>query len=143
MTIAHGSVTFASRNGLSYDTYFPELKDLPTALALSTGVADGEIVEMDSSGIISFQAIQPRLRRSSFGKAEDGPHGISLYLFDLLFKDGKDLRKLPLRERRALLSKTLWPNDRMKLSGALDGSVSDVMELATEHGLEGIVAKLG
>ena len=31
----------------------------------------------------------------------------------------------------------------MKLSGALDGSVSDVMELATEHGLEGIVAKLG
>ncbi len=141
LTIANGSVTLQSRNGLSYDTYFPELKDVPAALALSTGVADGEIVAMDSSGKISFQAIQPRLRRTPFGKKGDGPHGISLYLFDLLFKDGKDLRKLPLSKRRALLIKTLRPNDHIKLSGTLDGSAGEVMDLAAEHGLEGIVAK--
>ena len=72
LTIANGSVTFASRNGLSYDAYFPELKDLPAPLALSTGVADEEVVALDSSGKIRFQAIQPWLAEALLERAETG-----------------------------------------------------------------------
>jgi len=141
LTIENGLVSFESRNGLSYNSRFPELKELPAALALSSGVVDGEIVAADSSGRISFQALQPRLGIARFGKQREGPHGISIYLFDLLFKDGKDLRKLPLRKRRAILIESLRPNERVKLSQTLDGSAGAVMEVAAEHELEGIMAK--
>ena len=141
-TIKDGTVQLQSRNGLSYNSYFPELLDLPKALRLKSGVVDGEIVAMDASRKISFQALQPRLGRLVPGKhSGPAPHGISLYLFDLLFQDGKDLRGLPLRERRAALAKVLRPNDRFKLSTPLEGSAAAVMEVAVEHQLEGIIAK--
>lgn len=141
-TIKDGAVEMQSRSGLSYNSYFPELLDLPKALSLKSGVVDGEIVAMDAAGKISFQAIQPRLGRMWPGKHNGpSPQGISLYLFDLLFENGKDLRGLPLRERRAALVKHLQPSDRFKLSTALVGSPETVMEVAAEHELEGVIAK--
>lgn len=141
-TIKNGQAFFQSRNGLAYNSYFPELGDLPKALDLKSGVVDGEIVAMDASGRSNFQAIQPRLGGMLPGKHKRAdPSGISLYLFDVLFKDGKDLRELPLRKRRAVLTEILRPSERFKLSIALDGSAQVVMEVAAENELEGIVAK--
>ncbi|MFN0106611.1 MAG: DNA ligase D [Bryobacteraceae bacterium] len=135
--IENGKVNIQSRNGLSYNSYFPELSELPAALDLKSGVVDGEIVAMDSAGKITFQAIQPRLGRRT-GAA---PRGISIYLFDVLFKDGKDLRGFPLRRRRAILTGIFRPSDRFKLSTALKGSAEAVMDVAAENELEGVIAK--
>jgi bifunctional non-homologous end joining protein LigD len=140
-TVENRQALFQSRNGLSYNSAFPELSGVATALELSSGVLDGEIVAMDAAGKIGFQAIQPRLGKVRSGKNGEGPRGISIYLFDILFKDGKDLRNLPLRKRRAILSEILRPSDRIRLSPVLDGSAQAVMEAAAEHELEGVLAK--
>ena len=141
-TIADGKVELQSRNGLSYNHYFPELLDLPQALVLKSGIVDGEIVAMDELGRISFQAIQPRLGPMVPGKTKGSqPRGISLYLFDILSRDGQDLRGFTLRERRAALRSCLRPSDRFKFSAPLSGPPDSILEVAVEHQLEGIIAK--
>jgi bifunctional non-homologous end joining protein LigD len=64
------------------------------------------------------------------------------YVFDLLFLDGKDLRKEALSTRRRLLVdilKKARPN--IRLSKGLQGSKEDLLRVAQEFGLEGLVAK--
>jgi bifunctional non-homologous end joining protein LigD len=63
------------------------------------------------------------------------------YVFDLLLVDGKDLRKEPLSARRKLLAgilKRAPPN--IRLSEGLQGSKEDLLRIAQEFGLEGLVA---
>jgi bifunctional non-homologous end joining protein LigD len=64
------------------------------------------------------------------------------YVFDLLFSEGKDLRKEPLLARRKLLADILKrapPN--IRLSEDLQGSKEDLLRVAQQFGLEGMVAK--
>jgi bifunctional non-homologous end joining protein LigD len=64
------------------------------------------------------------------------------YVFDLLFLEGKDLRKEPFSTRRKLLADILKkapPN--IRLSEGLQGSREDLLRVAQEFGLEGLVAK--
>src|SRR4029077_6437950 len=64
------------------------------------------------------------------------------YAFDLLFLEGKDLRKQPLSARRKLLSNLLKkPPGNIRLSDELRGSKDDLLRVAQEFGLEGLVAK--
>ena len=141
-TVERGGVALQSRNGQSYNASFPELLDLPRALSLKSGTLDGEIVAVDAAGRSRFEAIQPRLGRTRPGNGS-GPnaHGIALYLFDLLAKDGNDLRGQTLRKRRGELSAIFRPNERFRLSNPLNGTAASVMAVAVEHRLEGIIAK--
>lgn len=54
---------------------------------------DGEIVALDSEGRPQFYDLLRRRGAPAF------------YVFDLLWMDGKDLRSLPLFERKRLLRK--------------------------------------
>ncbi len=63
------------------------------------------------------------------------------YVFDLLYLDGKDLTGLPLLRRMELLKKVLAENDVIRFSGAVEGEGKRFFELASQRGLEGIVAK--
>jgi bifunctional non-homologous end joining protein LigD len=62
------------------------------------------------------------------------------YAFDLLFLNGKDMRSLPLKERRASLEKLLL-GSAVKFSASLQGARDDVIKAVTEQGMEGTVAK--
>ncbi len=93
-----GNIKLYSRNGL----YFNE-KFKPVTKALEqikhNAVLDGEIVWIDKKGNPSFQKLQQH---------EDNPEGkLVYYVFDLLFLDKKDIRHLPLTDRKALLKKLL------------------------------------
>jgi len=67
---------------------------------------------------------------------------VQLMLFDLLFEDGKDLRRLPLSKRRQRLEEFFEPSDcPVDLSMVLAESVELLMESAQELGLEGVMAK--
>ena len=64
------------------------------------------------------------------------------YVFDLLFLEGKDLRKEPLSARRKLLANLLKKNPvHIRLSEELRGAKDDLLRVAQEFGLEGLVAK--
>jgi bifunctional non-homologous end joining protein LigD len=62
--------------------------------------------------------------------------------FDLMFLDGKDLRALPIEERRAELRRPIpgSPKSRLQFSEAIAGSGPDVFAGAERLGLEGIVS---
>ena len=57
-------------------------------------ILDGEIVALDEKGRSSFQLLQ------SHDMAHERP-AIFFYAFDLLELNGKDMKKLPLEERKA------------------------------------------
>jgi bifunctional non-homologous end joining protein LigD len=63
------------------------------------------------------------------------------YVFDLLFLDGQDLRTLPLHKRKALLKKTFWNVPGVLYVDHIEEHGKEFLRLASERGLEGIVAK--
>ena len=99
---------------------------------------DGEIAALDDKGRSSFQLLQ--VYKSSEQRVPLAK--LVYYVFDVLFVDGKDLRKEPLSARRKLLAdifRKAPPN--IRLSEGLQGSKEDLLRVAQEFGLEGLVAK--
>ena len=87
-----GKVTLFSRRGNQLNERFPLIYEAFGFLPDNTMV-DGEIVALDNHGKPSFSALQNSLRGAR----------LYFYAFDLLSYRGKDLRWLPLNERRQLL----------------------------------------
>lgn len=69
--------------------------------------------------------------------------GTPLYIpFDLLWLNGEDLRRKPLRERRRLLHKIVPKKPKMlETPVEIEGEGKRIFELVRAHDLEGIVAK--
>jgi hypothetical protein len=63
------------------------------------------------------------------------------YAFDLLWLDGRDLRGLPLSERKALLRKLLPRKPRALVYVQHVTSGTDLFRVICERDMEGIVAK--
>jgi ATP-dependent DNA ligase len=92
-----------SRDLRPLDRYFPELHDVCLERLPPGCVVDGEIVIATRHGL-DFDALQLRLHpaASRVAKlAKETPAGF--VAFDLLAVDGRDLREMPLRDRRAAL----------------------------------------
>jgi bifunctional non-homologous end joining protein LigD len=113
----------------------PQLLDSLKLLAVEQVILDGEIVALDEKGRSSFQPLQDY-------KSSEQRVPLVYYVFDLLFVDGKDLRKEPLLARRKLLIDILKKApSNIRLSEGLNGSKEDLLRVAQEFGLEGLVAK--
>ena len=99
-----GEVRLLSRNALSLDARFPEVRAALAADPAEEFVVDGEVVAFVGAQT-SFAALQQR---------DDG-HGARplLYLFDVLHLAGMDTTALPQRARKALLRDALrWRGPR-------------------------------
>jgi bifunctional non-homologous end joining protein LigD len=100
-------------------------------------VLDGEIVALDENGRPSFQLLQ-NFRQPS---ARPGQRLI-YYVFDLLNYENRDLKKLPLEQRRRVLESVLGDTeDPIRLSGTLEGDPEDLVEQARKNSIEGLIAK--
>ena len=71
------------------------------------------------------------------------PDALYFYVFDLLAYEGKDLRKLTLRERRDLLETYVLKGmrDPVRLSAVFNATPSKLIAAAKKTGLEGVIAK--
>ena len=89
---------------------------------------------MDQKGIPSFSDLQ----HSRFTSAS-----LYFYVFDLIAYRGKDLRKVPLVERRGLLEGFALKGmrDPVRLSAVFDASPNKLVAAAKKTGLEGVIAK--
>ncbi len=136
ITIKRGaSIELISRNQKSLTKKFPELIDPLRALPARDAVIDGEIVALDAEGRSSFQLLQ------AYEMHEKRPP-ICYYAFDLLHLDGKDLRRLPLVQRKSLLENLLTDApDEIRFSASLEGDVAKLLEQIKQHGLEGLIGK--
>jgi bifunctional non-homologous end joining protein LigD len=125
------SVTLYSRNGLIVsDNYMPIAKALEKLK--SDAVIDGELVAIDEHGISRFQLLQNALNTAS---------NLRYCVFDVMFLGGKDLRGLPLFERKERL-RALLPKDPLLIySEHLPEHGKRYFREAQKAGLEGIIAK--
>jgi ATP-dependent DNA ligase len=100
-------VYIQSRDLRPLDRYFPDLHETFLERLPPGSVFDGEIVIATSSGL-DFDALQLRLHPAASRVAKlvkEQP--ASFVAFDLLAEAGRDLRDVPLVERRAALERVL------------------------------------
>ncbi|WP_420634506.1 DNA ligase D [Candidatus Palauibacter sp.] len=138
-----GRATLLTRNGHDALASFPEVARSLRKLPFEQVVLDGEVVVHDATGYPSFQKLQTRARlskpldvhRASFVTPA------SFYAFDLLAFDGRDLRDLPLSERRRLLRDVVPEAGPIRFSEHFDECGTALFHQVQEMGLEGIMAK--
>jgi len=125
-------VRLISRNKKAFD--YPQLVASLKLLPADHVILDGEIAALDEKGRSSFQLLQ--IFKSS------GNVPLVYFAFDLLFLDGKDLGEQRLSARRKLLAKLVEKApENIRFSGELRGSRDELLRVAQEFGLEGLVAK--
>jgi len=131
-----GKVKLMTRKGLDWTKKFLTIRDAVAKLPAKTALIDGELVSEDQDGISRFSLLQQDLK--------DGRHDrMVFYAFDLLHLDGRDLKSLPLIQRKAALQ-TLLGNRHgaLRLSESLTEPGPSLLKHACKMGLEGIISKL-
>lgn len=130
------AITLYTRNGNNWTHKLAPLHDALASLGLPDGWYDGEIVVPAHGGVPAFAALQ---KAFDSGKTRD----IVLYLFDLPFVAGYDLRAVRLEERRTVLQGILAAkaSDTVRFSQAFDASLETALTSACKLGLEGVIAK--
>ncbi len=140
--IENGSVQIHSRRGLRCEQQYPELQALVTQVSAKSAWLDGEICVLDEHGRARFNLIQQRIGANANAVprlVETSP--VTLFLFDVLYADGYDLRSVALEERRKFLQVVVTPGDHVRISEAFDTDGEQMFAAAQKMGLEGILAK--
>ncbi|WP_413577543.1 DNA ligase D [Bdellovibrio sp. HCB290] len=128
-------VKLFTRSGQNWTGKFQSIADQLATLDLEGAVLDGEIVVLDKSGRSDFQLLQNALKAES-------TRNMYFYAFDLLAVGGKDLRSLPLEQRRDELQKIFKKSaSHIRYSTEFQGTGKSLLALAKKHGLEGIISK--
>lgn len=109
-----------SRTGEDISPAFPDVID---AMDFD-GAADGELIVRRAGAVAPFGDLQKRLNRKAVGRALLASHPAGLRLYDLLIWQGRDLRFLPLTERRAVLEAAQF-GERIDVSPLLDFATWD------------------
>jgi bifunctional non-homologous end joining protein LigD len=126
------NVQLYSRNAIERAARYPHIAAGIGALPAKTLVLDGEAVVFDRGQVSRFQLLQ----RTS---------GDAVFVaFDILFLNGKDLRREPLSARRLLLEKVLGPVAKkgvLRISQRLAADGLTAYQIAARKGLEGMIAK--
>lgn len=136
-----GTIELVSRNGLDLLEKFPEMSELANAWSTLPIVVDGEIVSLDAQGRSSFQRLQESLTSRRGGSAARTRPALTFAAFDLLYADGKDLRKTPLEERKALLERAVADDELVLYSKHVAGKGRALFAQAEKQQLEGIIGK--
>nr|WP_155096559.1 DNA ligase D [Paracoccus aestuariivivens] len=134
--IEGGKPRLLTRSGLDWTGKFGKpivvaLQDLP----LTDAILDAELVVEGDTGASDFSALQADL---SAGRDDR----FRLYVFDLLHLDGRDLRGLPLIERKEILAPLILDAELILLSQHFEDDGAMVLRHACRLSLEGIVSKL-
>jgi bifunctional non-homologous end joining protein LigD len=141
--IKDGKLRLVSRNQNELTERFPELKDLPKFIQAKNAILDGEVVALDDEGRASFSLMQQRTGFRPGGRriANQADVPVLYYAFDLLYLDGYDLRRVPLKERKNKLASLVVAGDSVRYSDHYEKQGKALFEMARAKGLEGILAK--
>lgn len=134
--IENGEVRLFTRTGKDWTAKLKELRDALAAMKLADAWLDGEIIVPDEHGIPDFQALQNAFETGA-------ARGVVYYLFDIPFYAGRDLRRLPLTDRRATLENLLHGADpaHVRFSDAFEATPRDLVASACKLGFEGVIGK--
>src|SRR5262249_35710865 len=108
---------------------YPSIAKAIADISADAALVDGEAVALDERGHPSFQALH-------LGAAAT----VVFYAFDLLHLDGRDLAKVPLEDRRAILAGATR-DTQVRRSEPLPGTPQQIEDAVRALRLEGVVAK--
>jgi bifunctional non-homologous end joining protein LigD len=133
---AQGGVRLVTRNGNDWTSKMQPLAKAVAALGAKSCWIDGEIVVLNAQGAPDFNMLQ-----NAFDAARTA--NIVYFVFDLPYADGHDLRRVPLRDRRAMLRRLIdaHGSDAVRLSEHFTGDAAQILRGACELKFEGIIAK--
>ncbi len=130
----HQEVELYSRNQNSFIDAFPPVVEAIRQLEHDV-ILDGEVVVVDDDGHAHFEWLQNWRRE---------PHGtLEYHVFDILWCDGRDVRTMPLRQRKALLKSVLPTKGIIRYSDDVESKGLALFHEMQRRGLEGMVAKNG
>jgi bifunctional non-homologous end joining protein LigD len=140
--IAKGKLRLVSRNQNDLTAQYSELQTVPSFIKAETAILDGEIAALDEQGRSSFGLMQQRTGIRSGGRRTGSRQDISVlyYVFDLLYLDGYDLRRVSLEERKNLLATITRLDGPVRYSDHFPQGKA-LFDVAKQKGLEGILAK--
>jgi bifunctional non-homologous end joining protein LigD len=132
--INNGKVQLKSRTKHLLNAQFPPISNQLEKIQ-GQAIFDGEIVVLDEEGKSHFQLIQ--------NYQQDKKGALFYYVFDLLYKDGEDLRERPLIERKEILKKYLTDLalPLIRYSDHITNKGVDFFKEASKNHLEGIIGK--
>jgi bifunctional non-homologous end joining protein LigD len=140
--IAKGKVRLVSRNQNDLTAQYPELHSLPSFIQAETAILDGEIAALDEQGRASFSLMQQRTGIREAGRRTASRRDIPVlyYVFDLLYLDGYDLRRVSLEQRKQVLAEITNAAGPLRYSDHFAQGKA-LFDVARQKGLEGILAK--
>ncbi|WP_060586363.1 non-homologous end-joining DNA ligase [Ensifer sp. ENS07] len=134
-----GEVRAITRGGYDWTKKFSAIVAEARDFGHTSMIIDGEAVVLDDQSRSDFGLLQRAVGKKP---SLHEPSEIIFYAFDLLYLDGRDLRSLPLSERRQLLEPIVaGRTGAIRFSEEVDADGAEFFRAACELGLEGIIAK--
>lgn len=123
----------------------PEIVKAARQISAKSAILDGEAVAIGKDGRpMAFQEILKRFRRKHDVQTQAAKIPLRLFLFDLIYLDGKSLVDLLLTERRSLLERIAIASPDLLADQVMSGSVEDaegIYRRALDAGHEGLILK--
>ena len=132
VAVAGGKAKVFTRNGLDWTDKFSGIADAAAALPVGSALIDGEIV--------AFKQGRPNFSTLKEAISEGGE--MTLFAFDLLELDGKNLAKLPNVQRKERLRPLIDGDDaRLQYAEHIVGEGEKLFATMCRENYEGIVCK--
>ena len=131
--LANEAVKIFTRRGHDWTHRFKKVAHDAWHIKAGSAIVDGEIVVPAADGTTDFSVLQNELKGRSTS--------IVLVAFDLLYLNGRDLRKVPLLRRKAELKKIIDGTD-VQFSESFEIEGPEMFAHACKIGLEGVVSKV-
>ncbi|RLF15332.1 MAG: ATP-dependent DNA ligase [Thermoprotei archaeon] len=140
-------VILFSRRLENVTSFFPDACDLIRKhIKANEAIVEGECVAIDpdTGELRPFQELMHRRRKYDIRRAME-EYPVSLFMFDVIYVDGKDLTLTPYPERRKILESILEEGDRIKLAQwklvRSPKELEEFFEQAIADGCEGVMCK--
>ncbi|MBR0946465.1 MULTISPECIES: non-homologous end-joining DNA ligase [Bradyrhizobium] len=131
--LANEAVKVFTRRGHDWTNRFKKVADDAWHIKAGSAIVDGEVVAPAADGTTDFSVLQNELKGRSTS--------IVLVAFDLLYLNGRDLRKVPLYQRKTELKKIV-DGTEIQFSESFELEGREMFEHACKVGLEGVVSKV-
>jgi bifunctional non-homologous end joining protein LigD len=125
-------VRLYTRNGYDFAGRFPKIVNAVKSLPAKSCFIDCEAIVVDANGLSTFELL----------RSWRHDHAAVLCAFDVIELDGKDLRRIPIEERKHTLANLLFrERDALTFNQHYDGDGAIIFKQACALGCEGIVSK--
>jgi len=139
--IENNRLRIFTKNGNERTFFYPEVHELANLLDGKQAVIDGEIIVLnDNRPNFSDVLVRERVRSTNSLPKYLEKYPVKYVLFDILYYNYKDLRKLPLNERLSLLRNKVKNNPTITITDDFTDGKS-LFNLVKEKNFEGIVSK--